>query len=123
MKTTNLNLTPKHFPLLTPANKKNTTFSLELRVSGYNDTMHYMAHLIKVCIMALEAQDTFSSPLIPQPEVNISSVMELLLNMIPYEETELLDKIHADYLNPPKDDDISLEEMNLWLTPQEISTV
>jgi hypothetical protein len=88
----------KHFRLLTPANRKKNSFSLEVRVTGYNDTMHYMAHLIKVCIMALEAQDSVSSPYIPEPNVNISSVMELLLNMIPYEETELLDELYAEIL-------------------------
>jgi hypothetical protein len=46
--------------------------------------------------------------------------MELLLNMIPYEEAELLDDLYAGFLNPkanPEDDGLALAEMNLWLLP------
>jgi hypothetical protein len=113
-------LSARDFPLLTSENKKNTSFSLDVRVKGYNDTMHYMAHLIKVCILAIEGQESCSSDYIPQPEINIAGVMELLLNMIPYEEAELLDDLYAGFLNPkanPEDDGLALAEMNLWLLP------
>ena len=113
------NLSAKDFPLLAPANKSNTAFTLEVRLGGYNDAMHYIAHLVKVCILALEGQDVCGSPYIPQPEVNVSSVLELALNMIPYEESELLDKIYQDVLNRPApvSCEMSVEELNFWLTP------
>ena len=113
------NLTPKDFPLLAPANKSNTAFTLGVRLGGYNDAMHYIAHLVKVCILALEGKDVSGSPYIPQPEVNVSSVLELILNLIPYEESELLDNIYRQVLDrpSPKTCELSLEELNLWLTP------
>ena len=112
------NLGQNDFPLLTPAGR--TSFTLEVRVGGYNDAMHYIAHLVKVCILALEGKDVAGSPFIPQPEVNVSSVLELILNMIPYEESELLDRIFLHVLeNPaPKPCELSIEELNLFLTPQ-----
>jgi hypothetical protein len=115
---TNALLTANSFRLLKPANKKNNSFILEVRVTGYNDTMHYIAHLIKVSIMALEGKDSFSSPYIPEPEVNISSMLELVLNMIPYEESELLDVLYQAHLNGVSwYDGMSDEELGIRIVP------
>ncbi|HEX9980766.1 MAG TPA: hypothetical protein VGB50_09410 [Flavobacterium sp.] len=105
------------FRLLTKHGKRTDSFTLGIRVGGYNDVMHYISSAIKVCILALEGQEISCSRHIPQPEVNISSVLEMLLNMIPYEECELLDELHDEFLNPQDDDGLELLEMNLWLTP------
>ena len=106
-----------HFRLLEPTGAKKQSFNLQMHVSGYNDTMHYLSSLIKVCILALEGQEVTSSPYVPQPEVNIVAVLEVILNLIPYEESELLDLLHARALDPV-DHEMELLEMNLWLRPQ-----
>jgi len=51
-----------------------------------------ISNLIKVCITALEA-DCFPSRAVPQPEHNIRQVLGYILDMMPYEEMEFLDKI------------------------------
>lgn len=91
-------LAKKHFALLGPTNPKNETFDAMIRVKGYNDLTLYTADLLKVCIMALGAQGSYSSALIPEPDVNISGVLELVLHMLPYEESALLDVLHQSYL-------------------------
>ncbi len=113
------NLGQSDFPLLTPAGRNNTSFTLEVRVGGYNDAMHYIAHLVKVCILALEGKEVAGSAFIPQPEVNVAAVLELILNMIPYEESELLDRLFMHVLEKPAPApcELSSEELNLWLTP------
>ncbi|HEY0092397.1 MAG TPA: hypothetical protein VGB43_07920 [Flavobacterium sp.] len=111
----------RNFPLLKPANMKNTAFNLEMRVEGYNAVMHYIAHLVKVSIMALEGQDGISSPYIPEPGVNIAGVLELILNMIPYEETDLLDELYKAHLNQETYwEKMSFEEMSLRIVPPEV---
>lgn len=105
-----------YFRLLEKTGAKKESFNLPVHVRGYNDTMHYMASMIKVCMMAMEGQEVTASPYIPQPEVNIAAVLELILNMIPYEESELLDVLHAITLDP-RDYEMERLEMNLWLRP------
>ena len=96
-------------------------FNLEVRVEGYNATMHYIAHLVKVSIMALEAEDSFSSSSIPEPGVNIAGVLELILNMIPYEETELLDELYKEHLNGATYwEQMLFEEMCIRLVPPDV---
>jgi len=114
-------ITGGSFRLLEPANKKHDSFELGIRVGGYNATMHYIAHLIKVSIMALEGKADFCSRLIPEPAVNISGVLELVLNMIPYEEAELLDVLYKEYLDGKNFwSNMSAEEMEIRIVPVEI---
>lgn len=108
-----------YFRLLEKTGARKESFNLPVHVRGYNDTMHYLASMIKVCMMALEGQEVTASLYIPQPEVNIAAVLELILNMIPYEESELLDVLHAQALDP-RDYEMELLEMNLWLKPQDM---
>jgi hypothetical protein len=103
-----------YFRLLEHTGGKKASFNLPVHVRGYNCTMHYMASMIKVCMMALEGKDMAGSPYIPEPGVNIVAVLELLLNMIPYEESELLDLLHAQLLMPG---DEEIEAMNIRLIP------
>ena len=51
-----------------------------------------ISSLLKVCITALDAERTPNS-VVPEPEQNIREVLGYILNMIPYEEMEFLDKI------------------------------
>jgi len=111
----------RNFPLLKPANAKNTAFNLEMRVEGYNAIMHYIAHLVKVSILALEGEQSFSSPFIPEPGVNIAGVLELILNLIPYEETELLDDLYKTHLDHGSYwEKMSSEEMSIRIVPPEV---
>lgn len=88
-------LTKEHFELLKPHPHKEGVFCAELLVEGYLDLLFTVSHLIKVCILALEAGESFTSTLIPQPVVNVGSVLELTLQLLPCEEGEYLDKIRG----------------------------
>jgi len=77
--------------------------------------MFLMADIVKVCMLALEGET--SSSRIPEPVTNISGVLGIILDLIPYEEAELLDTIRQQLLNPsqPQEDEILLE--NYCLIP------
>lgn len=116
MKTQPLNhLTTKHFTLLESQNPKKGLDTLRINLSGYSDVMYLMGDIVKVCMLALEGET--SSSRIPEPATNISGVLGILLDLIPYEEAELLDTIRQQLLNPsqPQEDEIPLE--NYFLTP------
>jgi hypothetical protein len=109
-------LAAKHFVLLEPVNvaKKRDTISLHL--SGYSDAMYMVADIVKVCILALGDDNSHSSAHIPEPTTNISGVLSIILDLIPYEEIDLLDKIREAVLNPKpteEDWDFILESISL----------
>lgn len=86
-------LTQEHFYILKPHPHRKGVFHINLLTNGYLDTSFMVANLLKVCLMALEA-DYSPNHLIKEPEINISEVLGYVLQMIPFEEMEFLDKIN-----------------------------
>src|SRR5690606_5121129 len=78
--------TLKHYP-----NNKGL-FYVNIRTEGYQELSFMISNLLKVCITALEA-DCFPTRAVPQPEHNIREVLGYILDMMPYEEMEFLDKV------------------------------
>lgn len=107
----------KHFVLLQPENIKKNRHLLSLNISGYTDVGYLMSDIVKVCILALDSNGGHGDAHIPEPESNISGVLSILLNLIPYEELELLDHIREEILQPAEEDwDFVLD--TIMLTPQ-----
>lgn len=94
-------LAAKHFALLESQNPKKGLDTLQLNLSGYSDVMFLMADIVKVCMLALEGET--SSSRIPEPATNISGVLGIILDLIPYEEAELLDTIRQQLLKPSEE--------------------
>lgn len=111
-------LAAQHFVLLESANIAKKRDVLRLHLSGYRDVMSLIGDLVKVSILAMGDGEPYSSAHIPQPLVNISGVLGIILDLIPYEETDLLDKIREAVLQPEAaveaEDDFMVE--NLFLT-------
>jgi len=85
-------LTQEHFYILKPHPHRKDIFHINLLANGYLETSFMIANLLKVCVMALEA-DYGPNHLIKEPENNISEVLGYALQMIPYEEMDFLDKV------------------------------
>lgn len=109
-------LAEMYFIMLKSENRAKKRDTLQLNLSGYADVMYLIADITKVCMMALEYETSCTR--IPEPMVNISGVLGIILDLIPYEEADLLDKIRAAVLLPemaePVEEDHILE--NLYLT-------
>ncbi|RZJ69865.1 hypothetical protein [Flavobacterium sp.] len=88
----------QHFRLLQSENPHKKRDTVELRLSGYRDVMHLIADIVKVSILALENGGTGERAFISDPTLNVSGVLSLILDLLPYEEADLLDKIrHASF--------------------------
>lgn len=100
-------LAEKHFVLLQRPNPARKHDTISLRLSGYGDAIYLMADLVKVCLLALENTEGHPSAHIPKPETNISGVLAVVLDLIPYEEADLLDTLREATLNPvpPEEED------------------
>lgn len=112
-------LAEKHFVLLEPENISKKRDTVSLRLSGYGGVANLIADLVKVCILALGDGNPYSPAHIPQPESNVSGVLSIILDLLPYEEFDLLDTIREAVLNPKApgeeqwDDDFMLESVSL----------
>lgn len=85
-------LAREHFHTLIRYPSKKELYTVNLITDGYLETSFMISSLLKVCITALEAERT-PNRVVPEPEQNIRDVLGYVLNMIPYEEMEFLDKI------------------------------
>jgi hypothetical protein len=82
----------EHFHTLKRYPSKKELYTVNLITDGYLETSFMISSLLKVCITALDEESTANS-VVPEPEQNIREVLGYILNMIPYEEMEFLDKI------------------------------
>ncbi|PXX27339.1 hypothetical protein [Arenibacter sp. ARW7G5Y1] len=82
----------EHFHTLKRYPSKKELYTVNLITEGYLETSFMISSLLKVCITALDAERT-PNIVVPEPVQNIKEVLGYVLNMIPYEEMEFLDKI------------------------------
>ena len=85
--------------------------------------MYLIADIIKVSILALEGETSYVR--IPEPTTNICGVLAIILDLIPYEEADLLDTIREQMLNPTEvetkeEEDFLIE--NYYLLPPTTNT-
>ena len=109
-------LAEKHFVLLESHNRKKQPDTLQLNLSGYSDVMYLITDIVKVCMIALEYESDFAR--IPEPATNISGVLGIILDLVPYEEADLLDAIREMVLHPADaaDEDEGFVLENLFLS-------
>lgn len=107
----------KHFVLLESQNIKKKRDTIQLNLSGYSDVMFLIADIVKVCILALEGDTSCNR--IPEPTTNISGVLGIILDLVPYEEADLLDHLREAVLQPTEEQTEEREDYlleNLFLT-------
>lgn len=80
-----------YFHALKPYLPEKGLYSTELITEGYSETSFMISNLIKVCIVALE-NEYIPTRIVPQPHHNVSEVLGYILDLIPHDEMEFLDK-------------------------------
>lgn len=83
-------------------------YQAEFRVNGLADILYDIEGMLKVCIAALEYGDSMMHKLIPQPQVNVQTTLEHILQLLPLEEIEMLEEIINRYHQ--EDDEDKLDE-------------
>ncbi|MGV9004460.1 hypothetical protein [Flavobacterium sp.] len=111
-------LAANHFRLLESKNIIKKRDSIQLNLSGYSDVMFLIADIVKVSILALGDGENHSLSRINNPASNVSGVLGIILDLIPYEEADLLDHLREAVLQPEQEisneEDFILE--NIFLT-------
>jgi hypothetical protein len=88
-------LTDEHFTSLSPDKYKKEVYNASFGVAGYKDLIFVVSDLIKLCIKAVEAEESHDPGLIVSPLVNISNILEIAIQLLPIDEAELLDQLRA----------------------------
>lgn len=90
-------LASKSFYVVEPsAHRKGLAF-VRIPVNSYAELSYYILDVIKVSVAALEAEQENLTELKNVPGA-VAGILEKLLNIIPLEEMDLLDKIRESFL-------------------------
>ena len=69
------------------------TWQITINFANYALLYGTVADLMKLCTIAITNEENEVSPLIPNPKVNLSNIMELAIQLLPNSEAEFLDNI------------------------------
>ncbi|MFB9109516.1 hypothetical protein [Flavobacterium gyeonganense] len=83
----------KKFKKLKPHNNTNNSFDVTLKVSGYSQLNLMVSDLLKASILLLH----HDAPSLPShtvnTDINVMTLLEIALQLLPEEEMELLDEL------------------------------
>nr|WP_315241979.1 hypothetical protein [uncultured Flavobacterium sp.] len=84
----------KKFKKLKPNNNSDNSFNVSLKVSGYNQLNLMVSDLLKASIFLLH----HDMPSLPShtvnTDINVMTLLEIALQLLPEEEMELLDELY-----------------------------
>lgn len=85
-------LAKKSFPLVKPCTNRKGKATVEISVDSYAELSYFLIDVLKVSVAALEADSEGVGNVRNVPNA-VSGVLEKLIELIPLEEMDLLDKI------------------------------
>lgn len=96
------------FKTLKQDHKEENAFTAEIQLSGYNDLIVTISDLLKASILALDSEPPYVSGSIFNPEINVMTLLEIALQLLPLGEIELLDAMHKLHLKQKTNPDLCL---------------
>ncbi|WP_035649002.1 hypothetical protein [Flavobacterium sp. ASV13] len=87
----------KYFTTLKPVPKETNSFSIQLKVSSYNELNLMVSDLLKASIILLNPDAQSLSSFTKDNNVNVMTLLEIALQLLPEEEMELLDDVRKLY--------------------------
>ncbi|MBF4518467.1 hypothetical protein IRZ71_19090 [Flavobacterium sp. ANB] len=99
-------LTARYFNTLNPSNDKTGTYTAQIKFANYFELGCVITNMIKLCILAVDQDSHKISD--KNSSINVSLILEMILEMFPMNEFELLSDISeiliADYSSVNKKD-------------------
>lgn len=87
-------LTTRYFNTLKPSPDKKGTFTAQIKLSNYSELGCVITEILKLCIVALDHEAHKTSDTIKNSPINVALVLEMVLEMFPTDEFEVLDEIN-----------------------------
>jgi hypothetical protein len=82
------------FNKLKPENTNENSFSVPLKVSGYNELNLMVSDLLKASIVLMNKKARSLAVFESDKDINVVTLLEIALQLLPDQEMELLDDLH-----------------------------
>ncbi|WP_165571402.1 hypothetical protein [Flavobacterium hydatis] len=93
----------EYFKKLRPEDNTDDSFSVTLKVSCYNELNIMVSDLLKASIILLNEDARNLSNLTKVTDINVMTLLEIALQLLPEQEMELLDDLHKIHLKSNKE--------------------
>ncbi|TPG35480.1 hypothetical protein [Flavobacterium pectinovorum] len=87
-------LTALYFNTLKPSTNKTGTYTTQIKMSSYSELGCVITETLKLCIVALDHEAHKTSDTIKTSPIDVALVLEMVLEMFPTDELEILDEIN-----------------------------
>jgi len=90
------------FNKLNSENRSDNSFSVTLKVSGYNELNLLVSDLLKSSIVLMNKEARSLANFESDTDINVVTLLEIALQLLPDQEMELLDDLHKICLSDAK---------------------
>jgi len=84
----------RYFTKLKPEPKEVNSFTIPVKVSSYNELNLMVSDLLKASIILLNPDANGLSSFTKENNVNVMTLLEIALQLLPEDEMELLDEVY-----------------------------
>jgi hypothetical protein len=91
-------LTASYFTTLKPCNDKKGSYAAQIKLTNYSELGCVITEIIKLCIVALDHEAHKTSDTIKNSPINVSLILEMVLELFPSDEFEVLDDINKMFI-------------------------
>ncbi|WP_264536228.1 hypothetical protein [Flavobacterium sp. N1736] len=88
-----------YFSTLKPSNDKKGGYTAQMKLANYSELGCVIAETIKLCIIALDQDAHKVSEINKTQPINVSLILEMVLEMFPSDEFEVLDEINRMFVS------------------------
>jgi len=97
---------------LTAHPKEEATWQITVNFSSYSSLYATVSDLMKLCTVALVAEEPYVSPLVGNLNIDLANIMELALQLLPKAEPEFLDEVRTLLQEKPRQTETPQPEYN-----------
>ncbi|TPG35560.1 hypothetical protein [Flavobacterium pectinovorum] len=91
-------LSAQYFRTIKPFPDKKGLFTAQIKLSNYSELGCIITETLKLCIVALDQDAHKTSDTVKTSPINVSLILEMVLELIPTDEFEILDEIHQMFV-------------------------
>jgi hypothetical protein len=91
-------LSSLYFNTLKPSNDESETYTVQIKLSNYSELGCVITEILKLCIVALDHDAHKSSYTLKNSPINVALVLEMVLEMFPTNEFDVLDEINQMFV-------------------------